>query len=176
MNALEIHHIETNFTIQEFFEYQEERLHEIFAKEQNGLRPYCNLLLQDGSSIFTFMDFEDEAGKLLSIHRIKLLSFVSSAIAYAGVYEAFMKTVAISNKDYNVNSTLGKNFNYEVSMMSDREDVLVMITEHKENEGVISNFINWKIEKNSTGRVLTNRSNLGRPDRIIGRVSGIIIP
>jgi hypothetical protein len=175
MNPLDIMRIESKFTIDEFLKYQELNTIAIFEtenKEKKEVRPFCNLLLEDGSMLFTFLDLADDREKNMTSHRIKLLSLVSGAIAYVGVHEAFTKTMKDTEFE---DDKLLKDLNYQISLLPDREEVLIMVIEYKKSNKIASKMIKWTIESTPQGRKLTNRNEV-LSDKLQGRMTGIIIP
>jgi hypothetical protein len=174
MKPFDIMHIKTKLTVDEFLSEREAHAKDIFSKEKDQVRPFCTLLLKDGTSIFTFLDFSDGQTKDLSMHQIKLLSFMSGAIAYFGVYEAYLKRMAIDKKEDMEKMKLLNDLDYQISLMPDREEVLIMIIEYKKNNKVVSKMITWRIENNPSGRTLIKRDSVG--GRTEGRMTGIIRP
>lgn len=170
-NQFKVAHMDTDFTLDEFLLTGEFYAKKVFAEEKDFVHPFCTLLLKDGSSILAFLDFSSDEIKSKCMQAIRHLARMSGAIAYIGIYEAYVSKALLTDAA-TLNTTLD-GLKIKVEMQSEREDSFIMIQEWKKDGKVDSHMTTWAIEQTPQGRKLIKRND-GHPKKIEGRMFGVI--
>ena len=161
--VLDVARMKTVFTIDEFLERAEDYAINIFNKE-DFINSFCLLLLADGSSCFTMLESQ------LAIEAVKLLSVEMDAVAYVSIHEAHRKDVFAADE---ATTKLIHDLDFDITLLSGCEHIFIMVVEFKKEGVVKSRLVQWNIEKNETGRRLSNRQELTAKN-FTGMPQGII--
>ena len=168
MNLLEIVHVPYRLTTQaEFKEWFIKKTESSF-KGKDQTRPMACMLASSGEILMAFPNLENQAKKSKSMSEMKVLAKVARCVAYGFVTEAWIKKMHMNDRE---NLQLLHGLDYQVSMLSDRQEVLLAYIEIRE----IGNKINrmqavWDVKGTKLGPV----SIMASPTELSGTMVNIL--
>lgn len=144
MNLLNILNFPYEGNIADFKDWFIKTTEKVFYEVKNEMKPMGILLTHDGICMMIYPDFSSDDRKSQSMAQIKRLSALSHGVAFGLVSEAWFKNATIDDKE---TMNLMRDINYQVSLLSDRQEVLMCSIEERDGDRIKNTLI--KVDYNS---------------------------